>query len=314
MKKLDNNTLLARWLDNRITPEELEQLKQEVDLDALRSTLDRQEAFELDVKDADSMWASFNEQIIAATPVSHPEAKVINRPNLFRRRFIAGIAALLIATIGWFVMQQFAQPTVFSTQLSEQKIQNLEDGTKITISPNSEVAYFDNIKEERKLKLDGQAYFEVTKGKPFSVETTTGTIEVLGTAFDIWSADDYMRVQCFEGLVRVSHPKNGNTILLKAGQQVRLNNSIFGDVEPLDSSNPDWIKSNQLVYKSIPVSLVIEDIKRFLSVKVNTGNLDINTQFSGKIPFKNTEEAARYLAETMGWQYAVKNNVIQFSN
>ncbi len=311
MEKFDN-ILLAKWLDNSITPEELRQLEQEVDLDSLRGILDRQEDFELEVKDANSMWESFNEQVINAP--TQKEAKVINRPNLFRRRFIAGIAAMLIATIGWFALQQYQQPTIFSTQLSEQKTQTLDDGTIITISPDSEVAYFEHNKDERQLKLDGQAYFKVTKGKPFSVETTTGTIEVLGTAFDIWSAGDRMRVQCFEGLVRVSHPNNRNTILLKAGQQVRLNNSTFEAVEPIDSSNPDWIENNQLVYKGIPARLVIKDIERFLSVKVKTSNLDINTQFSGVITFKNAEEAARYLAQTMGWQYALTDNVIQLSN
>ena len=74
----------------------------------------------------------------------------------------------------------------------------------------------------RKVKLDGEAYFEVSanKNKPFYVHTSKGEIKVLGTHFNLeaYSNADVFKTSLFEGKVRVR--VKGNNIYLKPDQMV----------------------------------------------------------------------------------------------
>jgi len=217
--------------------------------------------------------------------------------------------------LGWLIFKSLNTATEIKTAPMERKVQELADGSRIQLSPNTKIFYQEkNWAEARKIKLEGQAYFEVSKGVPFTVETRSGLIEVLGTAFDIWSAGDYMSVQCFEGSVRVTNAKDGKSVELTVGQQVNLNNSILENVENFEEISPGWIEQNQHIYKGIPIRFVIRDIERFIGKKVKADQLDLDTLFSGLIPFNNAEETARYLAESMGWNYLLSQDVIQFSN
>jgi len=51
-------------------------------------------------------------------------------------------------------------------------------------------------------KLFGKAYFDVDKGKTFTVKTDLGTVQVLGTRFDVESRDSIFKVVCYEGSVK----------------------------------------------------------------------------------------------------------------
>jgi transmembrane sensor len=47
------------------------------------------------------------------------------------------------------------------------------------------MSYSDDWSKERTLSLEGEAFFEVQKGSKFSVVTSDGIVEVLGTSFDV---------------------------------------------------------------------------------------------------------------------------------
>ncbi len=59
-------------------------------------------------------------------------------------------------------------------------------------------------KFSRKVSLEGEAYFEVQKGKKFEVISTNGKTVVLGTSFNIYSRNNNYQVTCVTGKVRVT--------------------------------------------------------------------------------------------------------------
>lgn len=312
---VEDNTLLAKWLNQSITPEELEQLKATHDLDRLKAILDQQEAFDLDMPATDELWNQF-EQKKLATSEAQPESEVsAPRRQANRKKLLLVLLGILIlGVLGTFLYQYFNAPQKIHTQPGEQKTQQLADGTTIELSPGTNIVYFEkNWDKERKLKLQGQAFFEVSKGNPFSVQTEVGLVEVLGTAFDIWSQQDYMRVQCFEGKVSVKHISTGQTEELQAGQQLRLNKKAIEAVELFDEKHPDWKEKRQQIYKRIPANLVLKDIERFHNITINTSGLDQAALFSGLIPLNSVEASARYLAEGMGWKYAIDQDAVSFT-
>jgi len=104
----------------------------------------------------------------------------------------------------------------------------LPDGTKVWLDAASSISYpIAFTGNERRVKLTGQAYFEVAKNKdkPFYVDINNAQVRVLGTHFNISAYDDdnVMTTTLLEGAVQVT--KNNSLSLLKPGQQAAISSS-----------------------------------------------------------------------------------------
>jgi ferric-dicitrate binding protein FerR (iron transport regulator) len=100
----------------------------------------------------------------------------------------------------------------------------LPDGSKVWLNSESSVRFpvsFVSLKE-RRVELDGEAYFEVTHNvkQPFRVSSGKQVVEVLGTHFDIMSYDKLkgIKTTLLQGSVKVSGNGDGKAVL-KPGQQ-----------------------------------------------------------------------------------------------
>jgi ferric-dicitrate binding protein FerR (iron transport regulator) len=108
----------------------------------------------------------------------------------------------------------------------------LPDGTKVWLNAASSLRYPTMFTgTERKVEVNGEAYFEVAKNAsmPFRAVVNNSTvIEVLGTAFNIssYSDDKEIKATLVEGAVRVITDNNTeskiNSVVLKPGQQAKI--------------------------------------------------------------------------------------------
>lgn len=121
----------------------------------------------------------------------------------------AAIAVVLVAggltTVS--LSKRLAQPVTVFTQLGERSQVVLPDGTKVWLNSSSRVEYVAPFfSRERRVKMDGEAYFEVEHDRqaPFIVSTGGLDIEVLGTRFNIRNDDNDHRVTTvlLEGAVK----------------------------------------------------------------------------------------------------------------
>lgn len=121
----------------------------------------------------------------------------------------AVIAAVLLA--GGFttvsLSKRLAQPVTVVTQLGERSQVVLPDGTKVWLNSSSSVEYVAPFfSRQRRVKMEGEAYFEVEHDRraPFVVSTNGLDIEVLGTRFNIRNDDNGHRVTTvlLEGAVK----------------------------------------------------------------------------------------------------------------
>ncbi|MCD2421813.1 FecR family protein [Niabella pedocola] len=123
----------------------------------------------------------------------------------------------------------------------------LPDGSQVWLNSASSITFPQQFSgAERRIAVDGEAYFEVAHNKamPFKVSTGPQTVEVLGTHFSISSSADHkvIKTALFEGSVRLSNGSDSKT--LKPGQQAKLTAGGGGfAVTSLVSANaePDWI-------------------------------------------------------------------------
>ena len=122
---------------------------------------------------------------------------------------IAAVIAITVS-IGLFFLQQNGGDAMHTVTVPSGQRANLTlpDGTKVWMNARTEIQYPGVFsKSKREIKLNGEAYFEVSHNAkhPFIVHTNKCSIEVLGTKFNV---EDYADSKDFstaliEGSVKV---------------------------------------------------------------------------------------------------------------
>ena len=149
---------------------------------------------------------------------------------------------------------------------------NLPDGTKIWLNAGSTLKYptsFEHAKE-RKVTLNGEAYFEVAHNKdlPFRVVTDKQLVEVLGTHFNInaYEIEPNTETTLLEGSVKVAQNGNGKELLLKPGQQSLVGKDFT--VAAVDTESVvDW-KNGDFNFKDEDLKASMRKIARWYDVEV----------------------------------------------
>jgi len=165
---------------------------------------------------------------------------------------------------------------------------NLPDGTRVWLNAESVIKFpvsFSKLKE-RRVKLEGEAYFEVAKvmiknpdlkGKelrmPFVVECNKQTIEVMGTHFNVntYADNKEAKTTLLEGAVKVL-PTNGSATdqkILKPGQQAKVSrNSHAIQVIQIDPLTEIAWKNGQFFFENEPIEDIMKEIARWYDIEV----------------------------------------------
>lgn len=195
----------------------------------------------------------------------------------------------------------------------------LSDGSLVHLNAGSQLKYPEHFTEsERKVYLQGEAYFEVTnnKDKPFVVQTFDTDIQVLGTKFNVSAYPDEKLVATVlvEGSVKVSEKesnKNTNVILLP-GQLALWNkttekmNITKVDVEDFTS----WIEG-KLVFESKTFEEMLRVLQRKYNVSIENRYNELNTgRYRGRFEDESIEQIMKTFAKSRLFSYTIKNNTL----
>lgn len=150
----------------------------------------------------------------------------------------------------------------------------LPDGSRVWLNAASSLRYpaHINSSRERRVELNGEAYFEIAKAdhKPFIVATTEQEIMVLGTHFNVKSyADDHStKTTLLEGSVQVKAKANGiSMVTLKPGQQSELKPDGIKVVTVEAEDEIDW-KNGDFVFKDENLESMMRKIARWYDVQI----------------------------------------------
>lgn len=184
---------------------------------------------------------------------------------------------------------QAISTNLISTPRGGQYEVTLPDGTKVWLNAASSLKYPSSFaKNERKVELQGEAYFEVAKDKnrPFRVATKQQTVEVLGTHFNISAYNDETQVKTtlLEGAVNVS--SGTNSLKLKPGQQALLN---LADAKLRLNPNVDvdkemaW-KNDLFAFDNDDLKTIMRQISRWYDLDVVYQGKITDEKYVGEIP------------------------------
>jgi transmembrane sensor len=250
---------------------------------------------------------------IGTKQAANPTLQTVNRqPSIVNRKWLAIAAAILLGVVGiwWFAGRDpFSfTDTDYVTKAGEKKEVKLPDGSVATLNAMSKLGFTaSDWTDGRSVVLEGEAYFKAKKGKTFAVRTEQGTVEVVGTIFNVYARGNELEVKCAEGKVQVINPEQTERVLLKKGEQVSILGGKMQKRQGL-ASYPNWFKGES-TFRSAPLGRVFEEMERQYGVLVLADSLGERT-FSGKFVHGSLEKAVKMVCDPMKLNCEVKGDTV----
>ncbi|WP_271765344.1 FecR family protein [Aquimarina algiphila] len=296
MKEKD---LINKWLNNaQLTHTESEAFKNLNAYDSYVRISDTAKNFKAPEYDIES-----NLEDLKTTLIDHKSTAASKHYITILMR----VAAIFVIGIGtYFALFYTTETTVDS--LASQKISvELPDHTVVQLNALSSISYQEKDWENnRKIKLEGEAYFKVAKGKKFDVQTSSGIVSVLGTQFNVKHRDHYFEVICYEGLVSVTYDRN--IVKLPAGKTFKILKNVISKGET-NIIQPDWIE-NKSMFSSTPYSYILKEFERQYDVTIIANNIDQNKLFTGNFVHSDIQTAIQSITIPMRLKYKINDNNI----
>ncbi|KFF02961.1 FecR family protein [Flavobacterium reichenbachii] len=296
MKK---NQLLAKWLNNDLSEDELAAFEASPDFEKYKKIKFYTDHLEVDDLDEDTMLSNILKQKKAVPPKVVPLYK----------NWLLRIAAVFVLALGiTFVYNTLAQQTE-TADFGEKTAFSLPDNSEVVLNSGSEINYKKwNWNDNRHLELKGEAYFRVSKGRRFEVETNLGKVSVLGTQFNVKSRKNRFDVICYEGRVKVNY--NDNQILLTRGQGISFENGKQLKMT-ITSLKPEWME-NQICFFKDNIKTILDEIERQYNIEIELNAKNTTSLFTGKLPAENLDTALQIISTTYNLriQKVSKNKII----
>lgn len=206
------------------------------------------------------------------------------------------------------------------------EIVSLEDGSRISLQPNSELNYPEHFTDGlREVSITGEAFFEIAHDKthPFVVHARDVITKVLGTSFTIRAyADEDVLVQVKTGKVSVTTLKgsidtlvSNNEVFLTPNQQIVYDKAAEELVVSL-AERPEIVEEVPLLNKKFSKAYVAEIFEALetaykIDIQFNADDMAgcrVTTDFmSGD---DDLYDHIRFICHAIGVKYTVHNTSI----
>jgi ferric-dicitrate binding protein FerR (iron transport regulator) len=213
---------------------------------------------------------------------------------------------LVIGSILWL---RYSSSRIYETAKGQHSTILLQDSSEITLNYLSELKVQRSpFEKARRVSLKGEALFHVRKnGTPFIITTDIGTVQVLGTQFNVRVRDEKMEVAVLSGSVRLSVFKDGkdSSIILTRGQisQCARNNYPGLPASLPFSDYPGWLQGKLTAYRS-SLESVCRDLESQLDIKIKIENPRLSgATITGTINGQNPENALTTLVQLTGSKF-----------
>lgn len=301
--------LLLKSIEQDLTVEEQNELESFAYYKIDQDILNQVSSYQLPKWDNEEKY----KELIHLRSQPKKEAKVV---SLKQRYWVSGIAASILVIVFCFFffktsssenhLISYSTPSegTFDVSLPCKSVVKLNAQSKISF----DTVAWDN---KRDIVLEGEAFFDVEKGKTFTVKLGKGEVTVHGTSFNINNRGEFVRVNCYTGKVVVK--QNTDSVVLTKGQ-----GAYFDANQKIESytnlrEQPNWLNTDSKFDKA-SLAEVFNDIELEFKVSVEASEVDVARKYTGTYSHQNIEEAAKNIAIPMGLKYEIKGKTITFTN
>lgn len=219
---------------------------------------------------AGAAWDKVSAQTVKATPhkalkiplSTAPRARRITLPKWWR---YAAMAAVLLVSILLMKPAQ-GEKMLITVGKYDRHTVALADGSQVVLRKGTRLKHPRQFSgNNRRVSLDGEAFFEVTRDheRPFIINTDAAFVTVLGTSFNVQSGKAQTVVTVATGKVEVMG-KPSESVVLAPGQRGTVGGGQVKKELALGGNHLFW-KTGVLEYNAVPLTDVVAEMSRLLS-------------------------------------------------
>ncbi|MEQ9377493.1 MAG: FecR domain-containing protein [Imperialibacter sp.] len=292
---------LARWANGELSEEELKEHFAREDLLKFRQILD----------EVDSWTPGLETDVFSADAVTRQQKQGKVR-RLWLPLSVAASVLMILAAGIWFI--NLPGQVTHTTVAGETREILLPDGqSTITLAANSSVSWTDESwsATQRQLTLEGKGFLQVEEGSPFTVTTSTGKVEVLGTRFEVHEFESGMQVSCYQGRVKAT-AANQPSVIVNGGEGHLYYQGQWEAKKEVSGAGPQWL-NNESSFENAPLRQVIKTLESEYGLKTDAGAVNLSRRFTGSFPNNNLDEALRLVFIPLSINYELKDDRLYLS-
>ena len=246
-----------------------------------------------------SAWQDVELQLEDAQGKQRTQAHSTRRRGLLRHRRLL-MAAALIAGMMLVGLWWWQRPMQVTAPAGEMEKIALPDGSVAQLNSASRLTYRRSLfGSEREVTLEGEAFFEVTRGKePFTVSTFNATVKVLGTRFNVRAREDEPRpsttVTVEEGEVALAGKGiPAEPVELRPGQMSRVTGGRGVPIppEPAEAPRASVWKEGGLSVQGQSLGALARELERRFGKSIRIGDMLAQDTISLYLPEPESAEA-----------------------
>jgi ferric-dicitrate binding protein FerR (iron transport regulator) len=272
--------------------------------DALESSARRLQAID---PETDGQWRHLKSTLESKQSMIYDHHIAVQR-GLFRPAISFSITFAVLIVIG-VIWLHYSSDRIYETAKGQHSNITLQDSTEVILNYMSELRVNRwSIEKTRHVTLKGEALFHVHKnGTPFVLTTDIGTVQVLGTQFNVRVRDNKMEVAVLSGIVKVSMNKNGidsSITLIKDQIAVCEKNDFPGIPGTIPFTEyPGWTHGKFMFYRTNLLSACKEMESQFDVIIRLEKPQQQNVTITGIVNGQNVEGALTTLTQLTGNKY-----------
>ena len=256
---------------------------------------------------------------------STPLASVPRRPPHWKEPtgrwgWAATLAAMVIVAAlggGWTAWHHWVG-SVYTTNVGEQRIVRLNDGSRVSLSSGTRVRVWYGGARRRVDLQTGEAYFEVVRDahRPFIVTAGSHEVTALGTMFDIRQDASLTAITLVEGEVSVESKSTRlepeQPIVLSPGKRLRFfrDRRYQLDHPPLDAITA-W-RRGEVILDRTPLAEAVMELNRYDQISLVVADpLTAALPISGIFRTGDSRGFAQAIAKLYGLELSAQANRIE---
>jgi ferric-dicitrate binding protein FerR (iron transport regulator) len=267
-------------------------------------------------------WEQVKKRLSFRKTARRTSAPIRRRIRLWERTVAAAVAVcLLIAGGVYYTSSSSGQPEKREITFNQIIVPNgqksqiiLSDGSSVWLNSGSRMEFpstFEN--DVRSVKLDGEAYFEVSKNEQqaFVVQTAGINVKVYGTTFNIssYSDEETNEVSLLSGSVSVSDSRNETEIFLKPNQKIvyEPKKHRFSQPTTVETETAAAWRNNKLIFENESLGKIFRKLERHYGTSIQVKDKTIEQyRYTGSFNMLSLEQVIKALQAIEKFNYKIE--------
>ncbi len=215
------------------------------------------------------------------------------------------IAASVLLIIASTAFMRFYTESVYCPK-GEHLAVFLPDQSRVELNANSSLTYHPYWwRFSRKVEFEGEAFFNISKGKRFDIVSRSGSTSILGTSFNINTRKNTYKVTCFTGKVKVLSKLTQDEVVLYPKDFASINRNGKIDLKSgINTKEKTMWRNHIFFFTATPIRQVFEEIELQYDIRIEKKDLH-KIPYTGNFKKSNSvDEVLNLVCLPLGLEYS----------